>query len=50
MVSMASLDPEKTKFYGSKLGVKNSTLFVKNVVGACIYLGLEHLTVLFGFT
>ena len=37
-------------FLVQKLDVKNSKLFVRNAVGACIYLGLEHLTVFFGFT
>ena len=37
-------------FLVQKLDVKNSVLFVRNVVGACIYLGQEHLTVFFGFT
>ena len=37
-------------FWFQKLDVKNSILFVRNVVGACIYLGLEQVTVFFGFT
>ena len=31
------------------LDVKDSILYVKNVVGPCLYLGPEHLTVSFGF-
>ena len=53
MFSVVQSKPRSRKDIGfsvQKLDVKNSIIFVRNVVGACIYLGLEHLTVFVGFT